>query len=69
MPISAPIRDTQFLEDLTQRKYLIGSGDALDVEVSFIQNYDPHLKVFVNDPNSFVITKVLAHIARPPPGI
>ena len=69
VPISAPIRDTQFLEDLTKRKYLIGSGDALDVEVSFIQNYDPHLKVFVNDPNSFVITKVLAHIARPPPGI
>lgn len=69
VPISAPIRDPQFLDDLTKRKYLIGSGDALDVEVSFIQNYDPDLKVFVNDPNSFVITKVLAHVAKPPPGI
>lgn len=69
VPISAPIRDPQFLDDLTKRKYLIGSGDALDVEVSFIQNYDPALKVFVNDPNSFVVTKVIAHVAKQPPGL
>lgn len=69
VPISAPIRDPQFLEDLAKRKYLIGSGDALDVEVSFIQNYDPDLQVFVNDPNSFVITKVIAHVAKPAPTI
>lgn len=69
VPISAPIKDAQFLDDIAQRKYLIGAGDALDVEVSFIQNYDPHLKVFVNDSNSFVITKVIAHVAKPAPSI
>ena len=69
VPISAPIKDSQFLEDIAKRKYLIGAGDALDVEVSFIQNYDPALKVFVNDPNSFVITKVIAHVAKQPPVI
>lgn len=67
VPISAPIKDPQFLEDIARRRYLIGAGDALDVEVTFIQNYDPHLKVFVNDPNSFVITKVIAHVAKQPP--
>jgi hypothetical protein len=67
VPISAPIKDAQFLEDIAHRKYLIGAGDALDVEVTFVQNYDPNLKVFVNDQNSFVITRVIAHVPKQPP--
>lgn len=58
VPISAPIADKEFLEQISKRKYLLGSGDALDVEITFKQHFDPELKVYVNDTKSFVVAKV-----------
>jgi hypothetical protein len=64
VPISAPIADTEFLNKLDRREILFGSGDALDVEITFKQNYDSALGIFVNDPNSFVITRVIRPVPR-----
>jgi len=58
VPLSAPISDRDFLDCLARREYLLDAGDALDVEIGFRQYYDPQLTVYVNDQNSFVITKV-----------
>jgi hypothetical protein len=59
VPISAPIYDREFLDQLDRREILLGSGDALDVEITFKQTFDPSLGVYVNDQNSFVITRVI----------
>jgi hypothetical protein len=64
VPISAPIKDDEFLDKLDQREYLIGAGDALDVLISFAQIRDPDLGTYVNDPNSFVITKVIRPVPK-----
>ncbi len=64
VPISAPISDWEFLDQLDRREILLGAGDALDVEISFKQTFDPSLGVYVNDPNSFVITKVIRPVSR-----
>jgi hypothetical protein len=64
VPISAPITDQKFLDELERREHLIGAGDALDVEISVTQNFDPKLGVFVNDPNSFKVTRVIHHIIK-----
>lgn len=59
VPISAPITDEKFLDKIERREYLIGAGDALDVEVTFRQHYDPKIGTYINDPHSFVISRVL----------
>lgn len=64
VPISAPIADADFLNKLDRREILFGAGDALDVEITFKQNFDSSLGVFVNDPNSFVITRVIRTVPR-----
>jgi hypothetical protein len=64
VPISAPIADKDFLDKLDRREVLFGSGDALDVEFTFKQNYDTALGVWVNDPNSFVVTRVIRPMPR-----
>lgn len=64
VPISAPILDDDFLEKIDKREYLMGAGDALDVDVSFQQHYDESLGVYKNDPNSFVISQVTKVIPR-----
>lgn len=64
VPISAPIADQEFLAKLDHREYLIGAGDALDVIIGLKQNYDDELKVYVNDPNSFVVVKVLNPVPK-----
>jgi hypothetical protein len=64
VPISAPIADTGFLDKLDRREILFGSGDALDVEITLKQNYESALGVWVNDPNSFVITRVIRPVPR-----
>lgn len=69
IPVSAPIKDQAFLDAIAQRKHLIGAGDALDVEISFNQAFDEKLKVFVTDPSSYVVTKVIAHVPKEPPGL
>jgi len=38
--MSARIADTDFLDRLDRRQVLFGSGDALDVEIGFKQNYE-----------------------------
>jgi hypothetical protein len=58
VPISAPIRDEAFWQKLASREYLIGQGDALDVELRFQQNYDEGLGMFVNDVHTFEVIKV-----------
>jgi hypothetical protein len=69
VPVSAPIKDNDFLDAIAKRKYLIGAGDALDVEIASKQTFDSQLKVYVTDPNSYVITKVLAHVPKQTPGL
>jgi hypothetical protein len=69
VPISAPIKDNDFLDAIAKREYLIGAGDALDVEISFKQTFDKQLKVYVTDPSSYVVTKVLAHVSKETPGL
>ena len=64
IPISAPIRDPSFLDRLDRREILFGSGDALDVEIVYKQSFDPSLGVYVNDPGSFVISRVIRTVPR-----
>jgi hypothetical protein len=64
VPISAPIVDADFWVKLNRREYLIGAGDALDVVISFKQNRDDQLGVYVNDPNSYVVARVVKPIPR-----
>ena len=64
VPVSAPIKDGQFLDQLGNREYLIGAGDALDVILMFKQNYIESLGVYENDPNSFVVKQVIKPIPR-----
>lgn len=65
-PVSAPISDTKFLDQVDRREVLLGAGDALDAELTFKQNYDKTLGVWINDPQSYVVTKVLRAIPRVP---
>jgi hypothetical protein len=64
VPVSAPIADQDFLDRLERRELLLGAGDALDVEIAFKQRYDGELGLFVNEPNSFVVTKVVRPVPR-----
>lgn len=62
--MSAPITDTKFLDQVDRREVLLGAGDALDAEITFKQNYDKTLEVWINDPASFVVTKVMRAVPR-----
>jgi hypothetical protein len=64
LSLSAPIFDPDFLDQLDRREILLGAGDALDVEISFKQVFDPAIDVYVNDQNSFVIVKVIKPVPR-----
>lgn len=64
MPISAPIADKDFLDQLDRREHLLGSGDALDAELTYKQTFEAELGVYVNDPNSFVVTRVIRPVPR-----
>lgn len=59
VPISAPITDKVFLDRLDRREHLLGAGDALDVEITFKQSFNKALGVYVNDQNSFTVTRVI----------
>jgi hypothetical protein len=69
VPLSAPIKDETFWDRLENREILIGQGDALDVEISYRQEYEASIGVFVNDPGSFKITRVFGAIPRQRDGI
>jgi hypothetical protein len=64
VPISAPIADRDFLDRLDRREHLLGAGDALDAEITYRQTLDSQLGVYVNDPNSFVISRVIRPVPR-----
>jgi hypothetical protein len=64
VPLSAPVKDDTFLDRLANRDYLIGAGDALDVILTFKQNFVESLGVYENDPNSFVVKKVIKPVPR-----
>ncbi|HWM47840.1 MAG TPA: hypothetical protein VNR11_13110 [Xanthobacteraceae bacterium] len=64
VPVSAPIVDEEFLDKIERREYLIGAGDALDVEITVLQNYDAKLKLYVNDQRSYLITRVIEVVPR-----
>ena len=64
VPVSAPIADRDFLDRIERREILLGAGDALDAEITFKQRYDAALGVFVNEQNSFVITRVIRPVPR-----
>jgi hypothetical protein len=67
VPISAPIKDAGFLARLESREIVIGSGDALDVELRYVQFYDQELRIYVNDPSTFEVMRVLRIIQRETP--
>lgn len=64
VPIRAPIGDKDFLDQLDRREHLLGSGDALDVELTYKQVFDTALGIHVNDENSFVVTRVIRPVTR-----
>jgi hypothetical protein len=64
VPISAPIKDELFLQRVRNHEQLFGSRDALDVELTFKQNFVDSLGVYENDPNSFVIKRVIKPVPR-----
>lgn len=64
VPISAPITDTNFLNQIDQHEVLFGAGDALDVEISYKQTFSPELGIHENDSTSYVISKVARTIPR-----
>jgi hypothetical protein len=64
VPLSAPITDRNFLDQLERREHLLGSGDALDVELTYKQKFDSVLGVYVNEPNSFLVSRVIRPVPR-----
>ena len=64
VPISAPITDIHFLDRLDKREHLLGAGDALDVEISFKKTFDAALGVDANQPDSYMVMKVIKPVPR-----
>jgi hypothetical protein len=65
VPISAPIIDETFFNRLAAREVLIGQGDALDVELTYEQDFEDALGIYVNDQHTYRVTKVFAPVPRP----
>jgi hypothetical protein len=63
-PISAPIKDQEFFTRLEKREFLLGVGDALDVELRWMQDYDDRIMTYINDTSTFVVEKVYRPISR-----
>lgn len=60
--ITAYIKDPVFLADVKTRKYLIGTGDALDVLLEIDQEWDEDANVWLN------VSYSVAHVRRFIPG-
>lgn len=63
-PVSAPISDTKFLDQVDRREVLLGAGDALDAQLTFKQTYDKALGIWINDPQSYIVPKILKAVQR-----
>ncbi len=61
-PISASIKDLAFKARMKERRVNLQSGDALDVELHFLQNLDEKLGVFVNDHLTYSVERVFGKI-------
>ncbi len=64
VPMSARVKDEEFLQRVEAREYLIGAGDALDATIKFEQDFDAATDMWANDVASYVITKVHRIISR-----
>jgi hypothetical protein len=64
VPISAPIKDDTFFARLASHEIVFGQGDALDIELQYQQEYDDALGIFVNDPHTFEVVRVIRLIPR-----
>lgn len=62
VPLSAKVNDAAFMETTRRRGFLFGYGDALEVEISYHQDFDESTGLYKNDNTSFVITRVIRHI-------
>lgn len=58
-PIKVQINDTEFLKELNNRSFK--KGDILTVLLSRKRTFDPDLKTFIVNQNSYKIEKVLKH--------
>lgn len=67
VPISAPIKDVGFLAKLDRRDLVIGAGDALDVELAWVQVFDEQINMYVNDQSTFEVVRVIDVIQREVP--
>jgi len=64
VPISAPVKDDAFLNTLDSGENRLGAGDALDVVLTFKQNFVESLGVYETDPTSFVVKEVVKLVPR-----
>lgn len=67
VPVSAPIKDADFLARIERREHLIGSGDALDVELRYSRFTPLTLGTYVNDQSTFEVVKVVRVTQRETP--
>ena len=64
VPIAAPIKDHSFLNRLVDHEISIGVGDAIEAVVSFEQDYDEALGIWVTDQHSYKVVEVLNFVER-----
>jgi hypothetical protein len=62
VPISAPIKDEDFLQKIDDHEVLLGAGDAIDAIVEVTQVWDEAIGTYRNE--SYVVTKVLKPVPR-----
>ena len=68
VPLSAPIKDSDFWDKVDSHELGFGQGDALEVELSCEQEWDEANEVWLNDPATFKVTKVIKPLPRPSQG-
>jgi hypothetical protein len=64
VPLSAPVRDQNFLDRIDRNEIRFGHGDVLDADLEFKQVFLEDVGVYMTDPKSFVVTKVHKPILR-----
>ncbi|MFD1293862.1 hypothetical protein ACFQ5N_08450 [Lutibacter holmesii] len=62
-PIKAIIKDTKFLERLSEEPFM--KGDSLKVILSRKRTFDDELQTYIIDQNSYAIENVLLHKSKP----
>jgi len=60
VPISAFLRDEEFLSRVKNHEIRFGNGDVIDVEIDFYQDYDAERKVWITDVSTYSISRVFA---------